>query len=221
MTTLATETWTQADGPSWPAGWSAVSKGGLSVTANRGVITPNNPGYSETRSFLTRSGPYENTEVYVEATFPTLEEQYADVSVRAQVVDLYAPSGYFVQLTPAGTSWNLASGYGYDKYADILTPFTYVANVPISVRLQSLTLSGLQSTVRARVWLTGTTEPTTWVTQAASASADFQNGYVALGDVSGGSVNPTVAFDNLVVTDGVAEVTPTPTLDTSRFFQFF
>jgi PKD repeat protein len=83
-----------------------------------------------------------------------------------------------------------------------ITGLTYAVGDKLSVRVQAVASS--PTTVRARVWKTGTTEPTTWQRSVTDSTAGLQTpGHVAVSSyVSSGATNGpiTIAVDQLVVT---------------------
>jgi hypothetical protein len=84
---------------------------------------------------------------------------------------------------------------------------TYSAGLSLSVRLQVTGTS--PTTVRARVWVTGQTEPSTWQRTATDSTAALQaSGTVGtIGYLSGTATNPPVAVN---ITSFTAKPTAAP-----------
>ncbi len=81
---------------------------------------------------------------------------------------------------------------------------TYAVGDKLTVRVQALQTNATTTTVRAKVWKTGATEPTTWQRSVTDTTAGLQAaGHVAFSSyVSSGATNGpfTIAVDSLVVT---------------------
>lgn len=85
-----------------------------------------------------------------------------------------------------------------------ITGLTYAVGDKLSVRVQAVQTSPTLTTVRAKVWKTGTTEPTAWQRSITDSTVGLQTaGHLAFSSYvsSGSTVGPvTIAVDRLVVT---------------------
>ena len=86
----------------------------------------------------------------------------------------------------------------------IISGLTYAVGDKLTVRVQALQTNATTTTIRAKVWKTGATEPAAWQKSVTDTTAALQAaGHVAVSSyVSSGATNGpiTIAVDSLVVT---------------------
>jgi PKD repeat protein len=107
-------------------------------------------------------------------------------------------------VTLALSRFNSAGTETVIQAATTISGLTYAVGDKLTVRVQALQTNATTTTVRARVWKTGTTEPTAWQRSVTDTTAGLQApGHVAFSSyVSSGATNGpvTIAVDSLVVT---------------------
>jgi hypothetical protein len=107
-------------------------------------------------------------------------------------------------VTLALSRFNSAGTETVIQAATTITGLTYAVGDKLTVRVQALQTNATTTTVRAKVWKTGTTEPAAWQRSVTDTTAGLQApGHVAFSSyVSSGATNGpfTIAVDSLVVT---------------------
>lgn len=199
MTTLATETFTGANGSAWGAQWTTgMNQGTATIQSNAGRLLPSNIGYLTVQRFLNIAAAGK-CELYVEVTLPAITEQYVYVFIRADSSQTgqYFATGYGVVLKPGDGTYYHEAAYGSGEYLQTAIPMTYVAGGRYGVRVNA---DGF--TWKSKVWDLSGAEPTAWMATATDTDSAFPTGRVELASQSGQSSNPGVSFDNLTYTDG-------------------
>lgn len=209
MATLATESWTGANGAAWPAQWTtgAANTGVADIQGNQGRITSANVAYTPgAKAYLSGITATRDLDVVVDISFTApSSEQYCYVMLRsADATAGNTPaSGYVFQIQPHADGVNIGKQVGgveTDLNATDATTSGWTANVAKRFRFQAI-----GNTLRFREWAPGGTEPATWAATITDSSLSAATGKVYLQLGSGGDgVSRAVLFDNLTVTDGAA-----------------
>ena len=215
MTTLATETWTAANGSAWPAQWvtgQTAAGGTVDVQSNRGRLASGTQGgYSGASRVSRRLNITPPVDVEISGSWtPDTAEPYGLVVVRADnTID--TQTGYHLTLDKSGTL-SLTRRIAYTSTLLASFPFAAASSTTYGFRLRAV-----GSSIQARVW--SGSEPTTWQVDVTDTGITG-SGAVGL-SVAGGAAatQHSIAFDDVVVTNGAsgaqAALTATHTLTAS------
>ncbi|MFT3798207.1 PKD domain-containing protein [Microbacterium sp.] len=198
------------------SGWGSATTGGawtlsgtasqFSVAGGAGVISTN-AGLTRTASLATLASPDSSTRVDV--TFPSLPvggSSYVMVTSRKN-----GSSGYDVRavVTTTGAT-TLQLRRNGTTLATGSVPFTIAAGDTVSLRLDVEGAS--PTTLRARAWKAGSSEPTTWLVTTQDSTSGLQvAGGAALGTYVSSTITNTpysVRFDHYSVTTPGTVVVP-------------
>jgi hypothetical protein len=118
-------------------------------------------------------------------------------AAKSQVTSTGSVTIGLIRTNSAGTETSIQG-------ATTIPGLTYAVGDKLTVRVQTLQTSPTTTTIQAKVWKTGGTEPTAWQRTTTDSTAGLQAaGHVAFGSyVSSAATNGpvTVAVDQLVVT---------------------
>jgi RNAse (barnase) inhibitor barstar len=212
MSVLASETW-DGNAASWPAQWtvSATFGGSATTVNNQGRITAPTGTFTQGKFvYLSGMTPVSDMELLVDITTSTASK-YLVVGIRVPAASGASEgpaSSYNILFAPSDGSWHLMKIDASGTHTDLqVVPWTYSA-ATFTLRFQAA-----GTTIRAKVWNTGSAEPASW-----SASA-IDSTYTAPGSVefwtqSGSTGSETWDFDNLSV-GGVAPTSVVSSFGTS------
>jgi hypothetical protein len=204
MTTLATETWTGADGAAWPAQWT--TRGGtLTIQGNAGRLAPSAVGYTYSRADLTGMPLADNIEVSgtLVGTFDAVE-QYIEVHVNSDLgttsSNWEATNSFVLLFTydPVAASGNIKlqqSIAGTTTTISAAPNKTLVGTGRVGFRVRRI-----GTDLRARVWDASGAEPSSWDVTATVTPMSGRVGLLAANGAA--SVSRAFDFDSLIVTDG-------------------
>jgi hypothetical protein len=202
MTTLATESFTGANGAPWASQWTVSGLATTDIQSNRGRIVPQPNPYNVGVGRAVLNLPF-SVDQELTATFVLPEvgvEQYHYVGIRTSGTP-DKNTGFLLSIFAGG--YVVARGYdGANLSGDI--PFTFAAGTAYRFRLRAV---GNQ--LQARVWAASSAEPSTWgYWDDNAAGMDLTPGTVTLSAGNGAAPTSRVLLiDDLVLTDGV---TPAP-----------
>lgn len=212
MTTLATETWTGANGAAWPSQWGTLFGAGATactIQTNAGQMVSGTSAYAwGSAAWLANIAPTD-VDVTVDITFGAIVEQYFSIVLRGDTpVNLGAAgTGYECMIYPAnGTATLGINGYiggGQVALSGDLQAGAWVAGTARRVRFRVV-----GSSIKIKVWAPASAEPTTggplndgWLWTGTDTRVTAP-GRVRLNYSQAASTNRTVTLDNLTVTDG-------------------
>jgi hypothetical protein len=196
-TTLATETWTGADGAAWPAQWVAAGTGANSsatLVDNTGQISAGSTGYYAFGQFLNGMIPTTDFDITVDVGLTGALEQYHTVGWGTSA----ALNNDFSSLPAVGYAVSVRAGTcAVYRGADAVSlsgeiAFTFTAGVRVNVQF---TKTG--SLLSAWVWSVGQTKPVSPQWSGSDATVGG-SGKVLLACGNGGGAAP-VTYDNLTV----------------------
>ncbi len=195
----ATEDFTGSNGAAWPAQWTAGSTGtGASATiqGNKGRLSSGAQGGYNGSSRVSRRFTIEAMDVDISGTWtPDANEPYATVNVRSDSA-LNGEFGYSLTLNKSGTL-KVERVLDYFNVITLGSAFSFAAssNTTYGFRFRVVGHS-----IQARVW--SGTEPSTWQVDVIDDSIS-KPGAVGLATFCGAaSINHSVDWDDIVVTDG-------------------
>lgn len=220
MATLATETWTGANGAAWPAQWTATG-GTSTIQANRGrmVTAATASTYNTATRYLSGMANATDTDVTVTIYPTTTAFQYVMLRICGNGIDTTAwepITGYQLWFTPSAgnvsvelVEYNSAASQT-SRLANAASAVPWSATNGFTVRFQR---SG--TLVRYKIWAGNASEPGAWDRTFTDSDGTVPpTGKVALVIVSNNDgIATTVDFDGLTVTDGAGAPT---TLDLLR-----
>ena len=207
MATLATETWTGADGAPWPAQWTRYTTAGtLDILGGKGrIVTPAGGYAGGIFAFLTGMAAAVNCDYTIQLTTPaTLVESYVTFGIRAtpnaSQNGVYVPAtGYYVELALSSGGLNMYRTTGTDKVgiSGATSPLpTWSPSSTYKIRF-----SAVGSTIQVKVWLASGAEPTAWNNTTTDATwTGAGRMYIGASSGSAGTGVP-ILLSNLVVTD--------------------
>lgn len=190
-----TETWTGADGASWPADWTVNPSGGGTLATNRGRLTADPSGYAS----AWWGGKPAQADFDVTVTFKGAGGE-AYVGVGAAATAWYVPdNGHVVKFEIASSS---ALGYAVlqQRKAGATTEITFeFAGTSAGANGWTARVKRVGNTITAKVWTAGATEPAPWLLSGTDPSPySYTNDRVWLGYAGSGST--TLDFDDLTLT---------------------
>ena len=196
--TIASESWTGADGAAWPAQWVAGQTGSgaaATIQSNRGRLASGAQGaYSGASRISRRLNITAVADVEISGVWrPDAAEPYGAVAVRADnAID--SGTGYYLDLNKSGTlALSVKVGFVSTTLATI--SFTAASNTSYGFRLRAV-----GSSIKARVW--SGTEPTSWQIDLTNAAVTG-TGAVGLTVVGGNATTAhAIDFDDILVTNG-------------------
>jgi len=196
--TVAADTFTRTISGGWGAAntggtWTLSTASAFSVGSGVGSVTV--PGGSVQRLAYLGSTSVRDVDIKVDTTFGSISSgahlQY--VLARRQSAGTYLRIGLV-----AGGGKLLLRGQtntGSALFADADTGLGFAAGTAYSLRVQ---LQGASpTTIRARAWKTGTTEPTSWKVQTTSSSGPQTAGNIGVRQLNTSSTTTTIKTDNL------------------------
>lgn len=202
-----TETFTGADGASWPTPWTFTGnylESSATIQGNAGRITAAVATYAGGFAGLTGAPAATNTDVVVSVKPTTAGiEQYATVSVNTDGKvnpgnASFPNNGYAMQVAYASNSLTIRRSVGGSLTVLVSGNRTLVATVKYSIRFQHV-----GTVLRARIWDAALPEPTTWdISFDDSASPYTAAGRPGLAYQAGATVPspaPAVDFDDFTV----------------------
>jgi hypothetical protein len=213
---LAQDTWTGSTGAAWAGQWTTMA-GTQTIQANAGRVTAaTSNAFDKGRADLTGmtgSGTFDLSFTLL-STAGSQVNQFAAVSI-ASSNDIvggdasngwYPHTGYAVELQYSTTAAASTLGmYSLDAGPQTLLGTAVTVTATFSTRY-SLRVQKLGTTLRAKLWTSGATEPDTWTnTQTVT---NTYSGIVGL-TVGNGAVTAARSFDfdDLLVYNGIAQAT--------------
>jgi hypothetical protein len=213
---LAQDTWTGSTGAAWAGQWTTMA-GTQTIQANAGRVTAaTSNAFDKGRADLTGmtgSGTFDLSFTLL-STAGSQVNPFAAVSI-ASSNDIvggdasngwYPHTGYAVELQYSTTAAASTLGmYSLDAGPQTLLGTAVTVTATFSTRY-SLRVQKLGTTLRAKLWTSGATEPDTWTnTQTVT---NTYSGIVGL-TVGNGAVTAARSFDfdDLLVYNGIAQAT--------------
>lgn len=198
--------WGSADtGGLWSAMYGAASAGSVAGGVGTITLTPGN-----TRNFALQSLSLTDTTTTVTFTptaAPSVGGRYAGVTARQSASNDYTTRAW---LRNDGTVWLVIQRSGTVLTAGAVSG-TWAAGDTFTLKTQ---VSGTSpTTIRAKLWKSGTTEPTAWQYTATDSTAALQQpGYVGVHYALGASATGTAAlsFDDYRVVNDAAPAVNVP-----------
>ncbi len=179
---LNAETFTGADGASWPSPWVAAGTGTVALLSNAGRLSPPTGAYAQT--FAYRPAPNDG-EVLLRFQWPNTASLF-DIIARGQ--------------THTGNpKWRCRIGESGIEITDGTVTQASSPTLTAGVwRWARLRWQG--STVQVRVWTSGSTEPSTWDVSATDAAGPTSGNLLLASTNLGDGASLTVLVDDLSVT---------------------
>lgn len=211
-TTYVSEPFTGTTGAAWSSNWTTRAGTGT-IQSNAGQITPQAVAYSYGRIDYTGMAGIGNTEITGSIVGGAAGvEQYAEIHINSDLGTTnnnWEPTNGYALLfkydpTPANSALQLVQSVGGAG-----TQFPQVTKSLTGTTRYSFRFQRIGTALRARVWVYGTTEPTSWDVSTTLTSA-LLNGKIGLEAANGGAaVGRAFTFDDILVTDGVVAVPAT------------
>ena len=205
-TTVAQDSFSRTVTGGWgsaPTGgqWTAIAGGTapLSVNGSQALVaTPT--GTIERHVGLTGSTPVRDLDAKVELTFPnsagTSGAYFGAITIRRQSTDgSYIRVGLYAQ----GSSLLIRgqNSAGTTLWSNMNTGLGFVAGTPYALRVHAHGAN--PTTIRARAWKVGTSEPSTWSVNTTTTLGPQVAGTVGVRAVNTTTTATTLRFDNYVV----------------------
>lgn len=189
--------------------WTLASPANSSVNAGVGVLSHS---AGTTRKATANSVSVTDADITADIAFDkamTGGGAYAGIVARQTASDYY--QGRIRFLAGGSLAVQILQG-GSVVLANATVPGTYVPGTSLTLRTQ---ISGTSpTTIKAKAWPTGTTEPASWGVTATSSVAGLQSaGYVGVVSYASASITnaPLLAkYDNFIATPGTGVVVPPP-----------
>jgi gluconolactonase len=182
--TLFAETFTAANGASWPAAWSPIGSVDVAdVQGNRGRFRPTPSGYSLARVFVSLAAP--ETAVDLEVSFTV---EFEDLATQGVGFYARANGGYLDQSVPPGQGYAVfVEGFrgfhgigvwrevnGVEQSILIDTSLALTDDVPYRVRFRVHQEDATTTRLQARLWPASDPEPLLWNVDATDITPQLQ-----------------------------------------------
>jgi len=196
--TIASESWTGADGAAWPAQWVTGQTGtgaAATIQTNRGRLASGAQGaYSGASRISRRLNVAAAADVEISGIWrPDANEPYGAVAVRADTA-IDSGTGYYLLLNKSGTLL-LERWVGFSSTTIGSISFAAASSTSYGFRLRAVGTS-----IKARVW--SGTEPSTWQVDVTDTGVTAA-GAIGLTVVGGNAATAhAIDFDDLLVTNG-------------------
>jgi PKD repeat protein len=214
LTPFATDTFNRTV----TGGWATSTVGGAWTVAGSTTMYSVAPGAGkhkvasgQTAASYLGSVASADTDLRVDVTLDRAAGTGAGVMASMLARDVVGVGDYRSRLvvTTSGAV-ELRISRGSTTLKSVVTGLTYAAGSKMAVRTQVIGTS--PTTIRAKVWKAGTTEPTAWQVSATDSTAGLQTkGRISLSTYQSGSTKAiTASFSGLAATPTVAPVVTAP-----------